>query len=136
MASGLSRTLSIIQILGWEDSIVHLVDWLDNRGIKVRFLVQAINILSTASKLTLGPKNLLYNEYGGDLSPEVKRPEHEVVHSLPSRAKFKNEWSYISTPPKVSIAWYMVKRRKVSVLFAVQLFKAYVTVWPTMLTGI
>ena len=32
-------------------------------------------------------------------SPEVKRLRREVYHSVPSNAKFKNEWSYNSAPP-------------------------------------
>jgi len=32
-------------------------------------------------------------------SPDIKQLGHEVDHSLPSNAKFKNEWSCIITPP-------------------------------------
>jgi len=31
--------------------------------------------------------------------PEVKGPEHEALHSPPSRDEVKNKWSYTTTPP-------------------------------------
>jgi len=31
--------------------------------------------------------------------PGVKRPEHEIVHSTLSDAKFKNKWTYTPLPP-------------------------------------
>jgi hypothetical protein len=29
----------------------------------------------------------------------IKRPERDVNHSPPSRAEFRNDWSYTATPP-------------------------------------
>jgi hypothetical protein len=34
----------------------------------------------------------------GSLFPEIKRPRRAADHSSPSSAKFKNAWSYTSTP--------------------------------------
>jgi len=35
----------------------------------------------------------------------VERPGHEADHSRSSRAKVKNRWSYISTPPYAFMVW-------------------------------
>jgi len=39
----------------------------------------------------------------------LRRPRCEVDHSHPSSAEVKNTWSYTSTAPYVSMAWYFVK---------------------------
>jgi len=36
-------------------------------------------------------------------------PEREADHSPPSRAEFKNAWSYTSTPQYVFMGWCLVK---------------------------
>ena len=45
----------------------------------------------------------------------VKRPERDVDHSSPSRAKVKNKWSYTSTPRDkwvpVTTAWRVLRLR-------------------------
>jgi hypothetical protein len=41
----------------------------------------------------------------------VKQSGHKADHSLPSSAKVKNAWSYISTPPYVFTVWCLVKCR-------------------------
>jgi hypothetical protein len=47
----------------------------------------------------------------GVLSPEIKTPEREADHSLPSSDEVKNSWNYTSIPPYVFMAWYLVKHR-------------------------
>jgi hypothetical protein len=44
----------------------------------------------------------------GDLSPELKRPGREADHSPPTSVQVKKTWTYTSTPPYVSMAWYLV----------------------------
>jgi hypothetical protein len=41
----------------------------------------------------------------------AKRPGREADHSPPFRAEVKNTWRYNSTPPYVSVAWYLLKHR-------------------------
>jgi hypothetical protein len=41
----------------------------------------------------------------------VKRPRREADHSPPSRAEFKNTWSYTSTPPYIFMIWCLVKQK-------------------------
>jgi hypothetical protein len=43
------------------------------------------------SRPLLGSPSLLPFGYRGALSPGVKGPEHEIVHSLPSSTKIKND---------------------------------------------
>jgi hypothetical protein len=45
------------------------------------------------------------------LSPGVMRPDREADHSSPFSAEVMNVWRYISTPPSVFMAWYLVKHR-------------------------
>jgi hypothetical protein len=47
----------------------------------------------------------------GALPPGVKRPGREANHSLPPRGEVKNAQNYISKPPYVSKALYLVKYR-------------------------
>jgi hypothetical protein len=58
-----------------------------------------------------GPRSLLSNGYRRVLAPEVNRPGRETDHSPPSSAKFKNAWSYTSTPHYVFMTWCLVKLR-------------------------
>jgi hypothetical protein len=39
----------------------------------------------------------------------VKWPGREADNSPPSSTEVKNKWSYISNPPYVFMAWYLVK---------------------------
>jgi hypothetical protein len=43
-------------------------------------------------------------------SLEFKWLGHEADHSLPSRAEVKNEWSYISTPYYIFMAWCLLSK--------------------------
>ena len=45
-----------------------------------------------------GPSSFLFTEYRS-ISPGVKRPGREAIHSPPPIAQVKNEWSYTSAPP-------------------------------------
>jgi hypothetical protein len=45
----------------------------------------------------------------GVLTPGVKQPGREAVHSLPSSAEVENAWSYTSTPQYVFMVWYIIK---------------------------
>jgi hypothetical protein len=47
----------------------------------------------------------------GALSLWVKRPGREADNTPPSTAEIKNAWNYISTPPYILMAWYLVKYR-------------------------
>jgi hypothetical protein len=40
----------------------------------------------------------------GALSPEIKRPGREVVHSPPTRVKVKKMWIYTFVPPYAFMA--------------------------------
>jgi hypothetical protein len=42
---------------------------------------------------------------------EVRQPVCEADHSPPSSVEVRNAWRYISTPPYVFLAWYLVKPR-------------------------
>jgi hypothetical protein len=58
-----------------------------------------IFLLTTASRLVLGPTKPPIQWVSGALSLGVKRPVPEADHSPPSSAEVKNAWSYTSTPP-------------------------------------
>jgi hypothetical protein len=45
----------------------------------------------------------------GALSPGIKRPGRETVHSPPSSAKINNAWSHTSTLPYSVMAWCLIK---------------------------
>jgi len=51
---------------------------------------------------------------GGAPSLEIKRPWHEADHSLPYRAKVKNEWSATST---LSISFHGMCRANITLIF-------------------
>lgn len=42
------------------------------------------------------------------LTLEVKCPGQEANHSSETSAEVKNAWSYISIPPYVCMAWYLI----------------------------
>ena len=44
----------------------------------------------------------------------VKRPERGVNHSSPSRAEFRNEWCYTTTPP---VCLYSMERKNLTFVF-------------------
>jgi len=46
----------------------------------------------------------------GLLTSGVKRPGREADHSPPSSAEIKIEWSYISTPLYVFMAWCLIEK--------------------------
>jgi hypothetical protein len=69
-----------------------------------------IFLLSTASRLALGPTQPPTQRVPGALSPWVKRPGRDADHSPPSSAEV-NAWSYTSTPQYAFMAWCLVKHR-------------------------
>jgi hypothetical protein len=71
---------------------------LDGRGFKSRQGLRNF-LLTTVSKLALGPTQPPIQSVPGAISLGVKRPVREADHSSPSSAKVMNAWSYISTPP-------------------------------------
>jgi hypothetical protein len=50
------------------------------------------------SRPSLGPTQTYIQGVPAALSLGIKWPEHEADHSRPSSTKFKNAWSYTSTP--------------------------------------
>jgi hypothetical protein len=57
-----------------------------------------IFLLTTVSRMALGPNQPPIQGVPGALSLGVKRPVREADHSPPSSAEVKNAWSYTSTP--------------------------------------
>jgi hypothetical protein len=55
-------------------------------------------LFSTSSRPVLWPIQPPIQWVPGALSPEVKRPGREVVHSPPTSVEVKKTWVYISTP--------------------------------------
>jgi hypothetical protein len=59
-----------------------------------------------------GPPSILPDKWIPEaLSPKVKRPGLEAVHSPPSSGEVKYSRSYISTPPYIFMTCYLVKQR-------------------------
>jgi hypothetical protein len=58
-----------------------------------------IFLLTTASRMALGPTQPPIQWVPGALSLGVKRPGREADHLPPSSAEVKNAWSYTSIPP-------------------------------------
>jgi hypothetical protein len=54
--------------------------------------------LLQASRMSLVPTQPPIQWIVVDILPEVKRPEREANHSLPSNAEVKKEWSCVYTP--------------------------------------
>jgi len=50
----------------------------------------------------------------------TKRSERKDNHSPPSSVEVKNGWSYISAPPYVFMAWFLVKYRAFMVWYLVK----------------
>jgi hypothetical protein len=61
-------------------------------------------LLSTSSRLVLGPTQPPLQWVPGILSPGVKRSGREADHPPPTSAQVKNTWIYTSTPPYVFMA--------------------------------
>jgi hypothetical protein len=89
---------------GSRDSVVGIVTTygLDDREVGVRVPDKVKNPRLPAR--LWGPHNLLYNGYGGALSPGVKRPGREADHSPPASAEVKKT----STPPYAFMAWCLI----------------------------
>jgi hypothetical protein len=68
-------------------------------------------IFVIASRPVQGPTHPPIQHVVGALSPGVKQLGHEADHSPPYSAKFKNVWSYTSTPTYISMAWFVNKQR-------------------------
>jgi hypothetical protein len=85
--------------MSWDSSAVIVLGYgLDDRGFESRQGL-GILLLTTASRLALGPTQPPIQRVPGALSLGVKRPGSEADHSPPSSAEVKNVWSYTSTPP-------------------------------------
>jgi hypothetical protein len=67
------------------------------RGLRIFFF-------SAASRTVLGRTQLRIQCLSGALSPGVKRPGREAIHSPLSSAEVKNAWSYI--PPPHTPSWH------------------------------
>jgi hypothetical protein len=75
-------------------------------------VVKGFFLFTTASLSVLGPTQSPIQWVPDAVSLGVKRPGHEADSSPPSGAKFKNAWSYTSTPQYVFIVWYLVIHRE------------------------
>jgi hypothetical protein len=71
-----------------------------------------IFLCTTASRAALGPTQPPVQWVPGAVSLGVKRPGRESDYSPPSRADFKNAWSYTSTPQYAFMAWWSVKAQE------------------------
>jgi hypothetical protein len=63
------------------------------------------SLFTTASRPALRPTQPPIRWVPAIRSPSIKRPRREADHSPSSSAEVKNEWSYTSIPPYVSMAW-------------------------------
>jgi hypothetical protein len=92
------RTLHFYIYLGYE---------LDYRGSRIRLPAGAGNFfLHHRVQNSSGAHSASYPMGTGGSFPGGK-----ADHSPPSSAEVKNEWSYISTPQYVFMAWCLVKHR-------------------------
>jgi hypothetical protein len=69
----------------------------------------ALILFAAASRRALGPTQPHIQWVSGALTLGIKRPGREADHSPPSSSEIKIVWSYTSTPPKVFMAWCLVK---------------------------
>jgi len=76
-----------------------------------------IFLFITASKLAMGPTQLLIQRIQGALSLGVKRSGHEAERSLPSSAEVKNSWSYTSTPQYAFLARCSIEKYRQNFTF-------------------
>ena len=60
-----------------------------------------ISEFSEVSRPAVGPTKtpVSWVAGGGSLSSRICRPDRESYHASPFSAKFKNNWTYTSTPP-------------------------------------
>jgi hypothetical protein len=78
---------------------------LDDRGVGVKRPCKVKNFLfSTSPRPALGCTQPPSQWVPGALSPGVKRPGREAVHSLPPSVEVKKIWIYTSTPPYAFMA--------------------------------
>ena len=73
---------------------------LDNRGIVVHITLWARDLFLVQSIQTNAGNNktFIFQEHQGCFPHGIKQPGPAADHSPPSTAKFKDEWSYTSTP--------------------------------------
>jgi hypothetical protein len=76
---------------------------LNYRGVGVRLPVES-KIFSTSSRPVLGSTQPSIQWVPGPLSPGIKQPGRETVHSPPANAKIKKMWIYTSIPPYAFMA--------------------------------
>jgi hypothetical protein len=69
--------------------------WVSNSGRNER-------IVSSKRPDTVWGHPVLYSKVTG-VFPGIKLPEHEVDYSSPSSVNLKNEWSYVSAPPRAFV---------------------------------
>jgi hypothetical protein len=101
-----TSTLTMEAICSSETSID---SQLDGRVHAVQVpVVSGIFLLSTPSRLVLGPTQPPIQCVQGALSPGIKRPGREADHSPPSNAEVKNTWIYTCTPPYAFMAWCLI----------------------------
>ena len=109
-------------------NVVHIVNTLQSWQLKNRVQFQAeakdfsfLQIVLAGSDSSLTPMKWIL----GGLCPGVKQPEWESHHKPPSNAKFKTQYSYISTSPYALIAW----KRSTYIFFPRDKYWA----WPSVL---
>jgi hypothetical protein len=71
-----------------------------------------IILFTTAARMALGPTQPPIQWVSGDLSPGVKRPGGEAVHSPPSSAEYKNASRYTSAPQYNMALCLVLKKHK------------------------
>jgi hypothetical protein len=65
-------------------------------------------LFSEWSISALGPTQPLVHCVLQALSPSLKRPVHETIHSPPRNIDFKRLWIYTSTPPHVFVVCCLI----------------------------
>jgi hypothetical protein len=74
-------------------------------GFDSRQGMERLFLFATASIPAMRPSQPPIEWVPGAFYPGVKRPWCEADHSLSYSTKFKNAWSYTSSPKYVSMAW-------------------------------
>jgi hypothetical protein len=98
-----------------------------------------IFLLSTASRLALGPTQPPIQWVTWALSLGIKRPGREADHSPPTSAEIKNAWSYTSTAQFAFVAWCLVKKAQ-GQLYLLHILRSFIQVlvvfvFPTFLSN-